>query len=95
MIGVGIILLVGTVGIGFCLVVARALGQWQGWWRWAIAAPLLLMAGVVLTIVIAIWLDPTAHNLWPIEVLAWLALVSVAVGVLHLAHWLSHRSVQT
>jgi len=72
MFGLSIVILAGIVGIGFCLLAVRALWQWQGWWRWALAAPLLLMAGVVLNIVVAVWLDPTAHNLWPIEVLAWL-----------------------
>lgn len=95
MLGLSIVVLASIVGTGFCLLAARAIRRWRGWWRWAIAAPLLLLVGVVLDIVIAIRLDPTAHNLWPMEVLAWLALVSVVVGVLHLAHWFSYRFVQT
>jgi hypothetical protein len=91
MLGLSIVVLATIVGTGF----ARAMSQWRGWWRWVIAALLLLMVGVVFNIVVAIWLDPTAHNLWPIEVLAWLALVSVVVGGLHLAHWFSYRSGQT
>lgn len=93
MFGLSIVILTGSVGIGFCLLAVRAIGRWRGWWRWAMVAPLLLMVGVVLNIVIAIGLDPTAHNLWPLEVLAWLALVSVVTGVLYLAHWVSQRAL--
>jgi hypothetical protein len=93
MFGLSIVIVMGILGFSFCLFATRAIGRWRGWWRWAMAAPLLLMVGVVLNIVIAIWLDPTAHNLWPLEVLAWLALVSVVTGVVHLAHWFSQRAL--
>lgn len=87
------ILLWGTTGLAlaFALLVVRGLWRWRGWWRWAIAAPLLLMVGVVGNIGIGIWLDPTSYNLWPFEVLMWLAVALVAVGLLYLAHWLSLR----
>lgn len=87
------ILLWGTAGLalGFMLLVTRGLWRWQGWWRWTIAAPLLLLAGVMGNIGIGIWLDPTSHNLWPFEVLLWLAVAIGAVILLYLAHWLSRR----
>lgn len=45
----GSILLWGTAGLalGFALLVAIGLWRWRGWWRWAMAASLLLMVGVV------------------------------------------------
>lgn len=86
-----ILVLLAGMGIGFTFLVARAFGRWQGWWRWVIGAPAVWMVGVILNIIIAITLDPTAHNLWPLEILAWLALVSVVVGLLYLAHWLNQR----
>lgn len=46
--------------------------------------PLLLLVGVVGNIGIGIWLDPTSHNLWPFEVLMWLAVGLVVVGILYL-----------
>lgn len=87
---IGSILLWGTAGLalGFLLLVARGLWQWRGWWRGAIALPLLLFIGVIGNIGIGIWLDPTSHNLWPFEVLLWLAVAIGAAGLLYLARWL-------
>jgi hypothetical protein len=78
--GLMVVALAGGMGVGFCLLVARALWQWQGWWRWALAAPILLMIGVILDIVVAIWQDSTAHNLWPIELLFWFTLANALVA---------------
>ena len=90
---IGSILLWGTAGLAlvFLLLVARGLWQWRRWWRGAIALPLLLLIGVMGNIGIGIWLDPTSHNLWPFEVLLWLAVASGVTGVLYLARWLSRR----
>ncbi|MEZ4869519.1 MAG: hypothetical protein R3C14_49805 [Caldilineaceae bacterium] len=90
---IGSILLWGTAGLalGFLWLVARGLWQWTGWWRAAIALPLLLLVGVVGNIGIGIWLDPTSHNLWPFEVLMWLAVAMGVAGLLYLARWLRRR----
>jgi hypothetical protein len=79
------------LGVGFVLLTLKGLWQWQGGWCWAMAAPLLLVVGAIANIVVAIWLDPTAHNLWPLELLVWLALALVAVAMLYLLRWLRRR----
>jgi len=83
----------GTAGLAlaFSLLVARGLWQWRGWWRGAIALPLLLLVGTLGNIGLGIWWDPTSHNLWPFEVLLWLAVAIGATGLLYLARWLSRR----
>ncbi|MCB0079511.1 MAG: hypothetical protein KDE47_01205 [Caldilineaceae bacterium] len=83
----------GTIGLAlaFALLVANGLWQWRGGWRWAIAAPLLLLVGMVGNIAIGITLDPTSHNLWPFEVLIWLAMAVGVAGLLYLVRWLSRR----
>ena len=61
-----------------------AIAAWRGWWRLLAAAPLLVMAADVLLIVIQTSIDPTSHNLWPLE-LAMIAVVGLpAVGLLWL-----------
>ena len=91
MIALLLVALVATLTVGFCVLVARALWRWQGMWRWALAVPIVLLVGVVLNIVTAIWADPTAHNLWPIELFAWLVLDCLLVGMVYVAHWIANR----
>jgi hypothetical protein len=57
---------------------------WRGIWRWLAAAPLLILAGYFLLIMAQISIDPTSHNLWPLE-LAMIALIGLPmVGALWL-----------
>jgi hypothetical protein len=86
-----VVILAGGLGLLLCILVARAFGRWQGWWRWAMAIPLVLMLGVTLNILVATWLDPTSHNLWPIELVFMYAVASAMMGILYLLHWLTHR----
>jgi hypothetical protein len=61
-----------------------AAAVWRGIWRWLAAAPLLLLAGDLLLILVQTSIDPASHNLWPLE-LAMFALVGLAaVGLLGL-----------
>jgi hypothetical protein len=61
-----------------------AIRAWQGWWRWLAAAPLLVLGADVLLILAQTSVDPTSHNLWPLE-LAMIAVVGLpVVGLLWL-----------
>jgi hypothetical protein len=58
--------------------------RWQGGWRWAALAPLLLVLGVVLNIVQGVRADPTSHNLWPFEMQSAVVLASAVLGLIEL-----------
>jgi hypothetical protein len=61
-----------------------AVRVWRGWWRWLAAAPLLVLGADLLLIVAQTSIDPTSHNLWPLE-LAMIAIVGLpVVGLLWL-----------
>lgn len=80
--------LIGLLALGFCFLVVRAFQRWTGGWRWALAVPVASVVILVLEISIGISRDPTAHNLWPFELLARLCLAYMIVGFLALARWL-------
>jgi len=73
--------------LGFGVLVARALRRWRGLWRWAPWIPIVMVAAVICSIASAIRIDATAHNLWPLEIMAWLCLANGLAAVLYLAHW--------
>ena len=73
-----------TLGIGLAVFGVHAVARWHGGWRWAVLAPLLLVLGVVLNIAVDIRADPTAHNLWPFEVLAMVVIASAVLGLIEL-----------
>ena len=61
-----------------------AIRAWQGIWRWLAAAPLLLIGADIVLILISTSIDPTSHNLWPLE-LAMIAILGLpAIGLLWL-----------
>jgi hypothetical protein len=61
-----------------------AIRAWQGVWRWLAAAPLMLVGADLVLILVSTAVDPTSHNLWPLE-LAMIALIGLpVVGVLWL-----------
>jgi hypothetical protein len=61
-----------------------AIRAWHGVWRWLAAAPLLLVGADLVLILVSTAIDPTSHNLWPLE-LAMIALVGLpVVGLLWL-----------
>jgi hypothetical protein len=61
-----------------------AIRAWQGTWRWLAAAPMLLVAADVLLILVSISVDPTSHNLWPLEILSIAVFGLPVVGILWL-----------
>jgi hypothetical protein len=61
-----------------------AIRAWQGMWRWLAAAPLLLVGADVLLILASTAIDPTSHNLWPLELLFISVIGLAVVGVLWL-----------
>jgi hypothetical protein len=61
-----------------------AIKAWQGVWRWLAAAPLLLVGADVVLIVVSTAIDPTSHNLWPLELLFISVIGLPVVGVLWL-----------
>ena len=61
----------------FVAVVLRAILRWRGVWRWLASLPLVVLALAVLNIV----LHPSSHNLLPFEIIVWLALGFIILGV--------------
>ena len=61
-----------------------AIRAWQGVWRWLAAGPLLLAGADLVLILGSIAIDPTSHNLWPLELAMILVVGLPVVGVLWL-----------
>jgi hypothetical protein len=61
-----------------------AISAWQGVWRWLAAAPLLLAGADLVLILVSTAIDPTSHNLWPLELGMFLLIGLPVVGVLWL-----------
>jgi hypothetical protein len=86
-----LVLLVAALVVGLIAGTGAALWRWRGGWRWLAGLPLLFVLGVALKIVVYVGADPTAHNLWPFEVLGAVVLASVALGGLQLLRFLAGR----
>ncbi len=82
----GVIFLLLVVGsfVSFVVLEIKTLQRWKGGWRALAAFPVVVLTAVVLNIVIGILRDPTAHNLWPFEIVLWSAGGLVFLGLLHL-----------
>jgi hypothetical protein len=89
--GILFTLFVLLLGIGLAAFGVRALLRWQGGWRWAALAPLLLVLGVGLNIVLGLRADPTSHNLWPFEVVGAIVLASAVLGLIELGRIAGER----
>lgn len=74
----GLIALVFASIIGGIVAPVLAFRKWRGGWRIAVAAPLALMGFVVVRAMIDTAVDPTSHNLWPLE-LGMFALLGLAI----------------
>ena len=86
-----LMLVVASLTLGFISATGYALRTWVGVWRWIAAAPLLYVASAALKIMIEVRADPTAHNLWPFEMLATLAIASVLLGGCYLVRLITRR----
>lgn len=86
-----LMLVVVGLALGFIGATGYALRNWAGGWRWLAAAPLLYVVAAALKIVIAVRADSTAHNLWPFELLATLAIAFALIGGLYLARLITRR----
>ena len=75
--GFGIVtVLFAVLILGAALPIA-AIVNWDGGWRIGAWAALAIYALPILNIVIGVVIDPTSHNLWPLELIGF-ALVSIA-----------------
>lgn len=61
-----------------------ALRRWRGLSRIAAGLPLLALLSLALIILIGVVKDPTAHNLWPFELILWGFASLVYLGALTL-----------
>ena len=61
-----------------------AIRAWQGVWRWLAAAPLMLVGADLVLILTSTAIDPTSHNLWPLELLFIAVIGLPVVGLLWL-----------
>jgi hypothetical protein len=80
--GLGLVVLVAM--LGGIVAPIRAYRKWTGGWRIAAAAPLLLIAFALGRIIIDTAIDPTSHNLWPMELAMFSLGALVITGVLAL-----------
>lgn len=69
-----------------------AIRRWRGWWRLLAILPVVVMMVIILNILIGTYLDRTAHNLWPLEIVAWSAGGLVYLGILSLIRRLTVKS---
>ena len=55
--------------------------RWRGGWRMVAAVPAGLMGLVVIRLLVGVSIDPTSHNLWPVEI-PMAGLISTVIMVL-------------
>ncbi|WP_119300815.1 hypothetical protein [Dongia deserti] len=79
------LLLIISVPLAILAPQILAVVKWRGIWRWLAAATLLIPAGDILLILVQTSIDPTSHNLWPLELIEFTCIGLLAVGVLWLA----------
>jgi hypothetical protein len=89
----GFVLLTVALAIGFFVATYQALRRWRGGWRLAALLPLLGVIAVVVTIVVEVGADPTAHNLWPFEVLGGVIVAGAVLGGMQLMRLIAQRWV--
>jgi hypothetical protein len=77
-------LLVAALVMGFVIGTVAALRRWRGSWRLVATLPLLSVIAVVIKIVMDVNADPTAHNLWPFELLGAVVVAGAALGGMQL-----------
>lgn len=70
--------------LGAIILPIIALKRWRGPWRFAAGLPLLVLLALAAIISISIMRDPTAHNLWPFELVVWGVASLIYLGALAL-----------
>ncbi len=78
-----------ALGIVGLVVPVVATCKWKGGWRVAAMVPAALVGFVILRIVVDTAIDPTSHNLWPLELAMVGALSGGLMLVLAAARWLA------
>lgn len=73
----GVALLALAAALGGLVLPIWGLLRWRGGTRWLAAIPATVLVLVLLNIVIGVSLDPSSHNLWPLEFGLWSAGASV------------------
>lgn len=86
-----LMLVVASLALGFIGATGYALWNWASGWRWLAAAPPLYVVAAALKIVIEVRADPTAHNLWPFELLVTLVIASVLLGGFFVVRLITRR----
>ena len=84
-------LLVAALVMGFVIGTVAALRRWRGSWRLVAILPLLGVIAVVIKIIVDVNADPTAHNLWPFEVLGAVGVAGAALGAILLMRLIARR----
>jgi hypothetical protein len=89
-------MLIGITLFGLLAAIAwlhwHAVTRWDGPWRMLAAIPAALLAGDVLWIIADVSIDPTARNLWPLELLLIGACGAGFIAVLWLARMVVRRA---
>lgn len=87
------VVLLGMLALGLLGLVWPVWGvwKWRGGWRAAAALPAGLSLFIVLGIVVGTAIDPTSHNLWPLELLMSGGVSVAAMIVLTLARVIVRR----
>jgi hypothetical protein len=70
----------------------RATRDWEGVWKWLGVLPKVAIAADVAFIAVGVTIDPTSHNLWPLELLMVATLAIAFLGAVALLHRWTHET---
>lgn len=90
-ISVAAVLAAAAMFFGTIVLSALLAKRWCGYWRVLATFPLatLVIWGAVITVSIKI--HPSAHNLWPLELILWCVSALIFLGITALIRRLLHR----
>ena len=63
------VILAAALFFGAIFLDAVLIRRWRGWWRRVACLPIAALILWAIVIVVGIARDPTAHNLWPFELI--------------------------